>query len=72
MKIIDFGFAAPASKPLKMYCGTRSYMPPEIIDKMTYFGKQCDIWSLGVVLFKLVTGEYPFGGKFFFKLKTTL
>jgi MAP/microtubule affinity-regulating kinase len=50
VKIIDFGFAAPANKPLKMYCGTRSYMPPEIINKRTYLGRKCDIWSLGVVL----------------------
>jgi len=43
VKIIDFGFAAPASKPMKMYCGTRSYMPPEIINKRSYMGKPCDI-----------------------------
>jgi serine/threonine protein kinase len=62
VKIIDFGFAAPALHPLKMYCGTRSYMSPEIINKQTYMGKNSDIWSLGVVLYKLVTGEYAFGG----------
>ena len=43
VKIIDFGFAASAAKPLKMYCGTRSYMPPEIINKKAYMGKECDI-----------------------------
>ena len=43
VKIIDFGFAAPAGKALKMYCGTRSYMPPEIINKKSYMGKPCDI-----------------------------
>ena len=62
VKIIDFGFAVPASRPLKMYCGTRSYMPPEIIQKKTYEGKPCDVWSLGVVLYKLLVGDYPFGG----------
>jgi len=63
VKVIDFGFASTALEPLRMYCGTRSYMPPEIINKRNYMGKPCDIWSLGVVLFKLVTGTYPFGGE---------
>lgn len=64
VKIIDFGFAVPTDRSLKMYCGTRSYMPPEIINKATYQGKPCDVWSMGVVLFKLLTGDYPFGGEF--------
>ena len=63
VKIIDFGFACKAEKKLSMYCGTRSYMPPELINKFFYRGKPMDIWSLGVVLYKLVVGDYPFGGK---------
>lgn len=61
VKIVDFGFATSANNYHKMYCGTPSYMAPEIILKRSYLGSAVDIWSLGVVLFKLLTGEYPFG-----------
>lgn len=44
-----------------MYCGTKSYMPPELVRRIPYDGQAMDIWALGVVLFKLLTGEYPFG-----------
>jgi MAP/microtubule affinity-regulating kinase len=63
VKIIDFGFSVEAYHKLRMYCGTPSYMPPEMVNKKSYYGKPLDIWSLGVVLYKLLTGEYPFGGK---------
>ena len=61
IKIIDFGFACLNQDKLRMYCGTRSYMPPELMKRVPYDGKQMDIWALGVTLFKLLTGEYPFG-----------
>lgn len=62
VKIIDFGFACEAKERHKMYCGTPSYMAPEIVEKKLYFARPVDIWSLGVVLYKLLTGEYAFGG----------
>lgn len=60
--IIDFGFAIESHQKLRMYCGTPSYMPPEMVNKKAYLGKPLDIWSLAVVLYKLLTGDYPFGG----------
>lgn len=63
VKVIDFGFACEANERHKMYCGTPSYMAPEIVEKKLYFPKPTDIWSLGVVLYKLLTGDYIFGGK---------
>jgi MAP/microtubule affinity-regulating kinase len=66
VKIVDFGFAVETQKIHSMYCGTPSYMAPEIVNKLHYRGKPVDIWALGVVLYKLLTGEYPFGCKFFF------
>ena len=65
-KIVDFGFASETFTLQKMYCGTPSYMSPEILKKIPYDGKSADIWSLGVVLFKMLTGQYAFGGKHFF------
>lgn len=64
VKVIDFGFACEAADRQKMYCGTPSYMAPEIVEKRLYYSKPTDIWSLGVILYKLLTAEYVFGGKF--------
>ncbi len=64
VKIIDFGFADNTGRALHAYCGTPSYMAPEIIHKREYRGKEVDIWALGVILFKLLTGEYAFGSIF--------
>lgn len=38
-------------------------MAPEILTKQGYEGKPADVWSCGIVLFKLLTGFYPFKGK---------
>lgn len=62
VKIIDFGFACGTKDKHKMYCGTPSYMAPEIVEKKLYYAKPSDVWSLGVVFYKLLTGEYAFGG----------
>lgn len=64
VKIIDFGFACSANRIHSMYCGTPSYMPPEIVQKGSYYPKPVDVWTLGCVLYKLATSEYPFGGTF--------
>ncbi|KAL4432954.1 hypothetical protein ABPG74_014468 [Tetrahymena malaccensis] len=65
IKLIDFGFAIriPSDKKLNIFCGTPSYMSPEITKKREYFGKPADVWSLGVVLYALVCGRFPFKGK---------
>ena len=46
-----------------MYCGTPSYMAPEIINKIEYIGEKADMWALGVLLFVLLCGKFPFTGK---------
>ena len=63
VKIIDFGFACEANDLHRMYCGTPSYMAPEIVEKKHYLPKPTDVWSVGVVLYKLLSGEYAFGAE---------
>lgn len=65
IKLIDFGFAirVAADKKLNIFCGTPSYMAPEITKKKEYFGKPADVWSLGIVLYALVCSRFPFKGK---------
>ena len=46
-----------------MACGTPSYMPPEILKKKEYEGPPADMWSLGVVLYAMLHGCYPFRGQ---------
>ena len=55
IKIIDFGVSAPFDPSRKEaqvgdFCGTLSYMAPEILNISAYDHK-CDIWSIGVILF---------------------
>lgn len=62
VKIIDFGFSArcPPNKTLNFFCGTPSYMPPEIVQKKEYTGSPADVWSLGILLFTMLCGSFPF------------
>ena len=60
VKIIDFGFAVHSKEKLRIFCGTPSYMSPEIVSKRDYLGNAADIWATGVILFVLLTGFVPF------------
>jgi len=65
-KIGDMGLAKQmASSPDPTHqtmCGTPLYMAPEVITGAKYNYK-ADVWSLGALLFQILTGEYPFTGK---------
>ena len=65
IKLIDFGFSTcmPNDKKTKMFCGTPSYMAPEIVLKKEYCGPPADIWALGVLLFALLCGYFPYKGE---------
>jgi len=60
VKIIDFGFACISKDKLRVFCGTPSYMSPEIVSKKEYWGPAADIWACGVILFVMLTGNLPF------------
>lgn len=62
LHLLDFGFASNENIHFKdEYRGTAYYMAPEIRRGETYDGKQIDVFSLGVIIFALVAGLFPFG-----------
>ncbi|XP_034202883.1 serine/threonine-protein kinase ATG1a isoform X2 [Prunus dulcis] len=63
LKIGDFGFARslPPQDLADTLCGSPLYMAPEIIQNHKYDAK-ADLWSVGAILFQLVTGKPPFDG----------
>lgn len=61
VKITDFGYTAPNSEDLKnnVICGTPYWMAPELI-KGEHYGKEVDIWSLGILCLELAEGAPPY------------
>ena len=65
IKIIDFGFGMynPENKLQNFFCGTPNYMPPEISAKKCYIGQKADMWSLGILFYKMLCADFPFKGE---------
>ncbi|XP_029813246.1 mitogen-activated protein kinase kinase kinase 11 [Suricata suricatta] len=62
LKITDFGLAREWHKTTQMSAaGTYAWMAPEVI-KASTFSKGSDVWSFGVLLWELLTGEVPYRG----------
>ena len=62
IKIIDLGFSIEAgpNEKLNFYCGTPSYMDPDLARKAPYLGTAADVWACGVILFTMLTSILPF------------
>lgn len=62
VRLVDFGFAlvVNAKKGEHERCGTPHYIAPEVLGGD--YNRQCDVWSLGVSLFQILTGDVPFTG----------
>lgn len=64
LKLCDFGVSRFVKKgqTINEQCGTPAYIAPEIIRDKGYEGCYPDLWSMGVLLYALVTGTVPFKG----------
>ena len=59
-KLIDFGFSSKCGEKLKNFCGTPPYMSPEIAARVPYYGEPADMWALGILLYMMLFGKFPF------------
>ena len=72
LKLIDFGLSRREQSAVTLGVGTPDYMAPELLGATAdfdalkqrkegkYDAKACDVWAMGVLLYLLVTGKYPF------------
>uniref|UniRef100_W5L7K1 Serine/threonine kinase 33 n=1 Tax=Astyanax mexicanus TaxID=7994 RepID=W5L7K1_ASTMX len=63
-QVTDFGLSVQkggvgSENMLQATCGTPTYMAPEVINGHQY-SQQCDVWSIGVIMYTLLCGEPPF------------
>lgn len=63
VKIIDFGTSRRINENHAMHgvFGTSFYLAPEVIEGE--YSEKCDVWSLGIILYMLLSGVPPFDGE---------
>jgi serine/threonine protein kinase len=82
IKVLDFGIStrvgnaeptnARAFTVTSAHLGSPQYMSPEQIRSRMNVDERTDIWSLGVILYELLTGKPPFGGSTLFALSVAI
>lgn len=62
INIIDFGFSVfdQENQRSNKLCGTPNYMAPEMFDESNFDLFKADVWAMGVVFYKVFSGNYPF------------
>lgn len=62
LKVIDFGFSIhlDPQKKLSRCLGTPLYLAPEMVEKELYSPFKVDVWALGILIYCLLTGRFPF------------
>jgi hypothetical protein len=64
IKIIDFGLATihgPNDPPMTALAGSAFTLAPEVLKRS--YGRECDLWSVGVIAYFLLTSQVPFNAK---------
>lgn len=65
LKLVDFGFAkrfSGKSHKTRTNCGTPAYIAPEILKALSY-SYEVDVWSFGVLMVEILSGQSPFEGE---------
>jgi len=72
--IIDFGLAGNLQKMKEYHLeGTIKYAPPELMSGSNLHADPAfDVWTLGVLLYRLVSGIYPFEGQNYGEIKKSI
>ena len=62
LKIVDFGIfgSNKVSSPEKSNAGSLKYMPPEVLIGFNESTPKIDIWAIGIMLYALMMGNFPF------------
>ena len=61
--LTDFGLSKENmtdTSRAKSLCGTAEYLAPEVLERERNYGKSCDWWSFGCVIYEMLTGHPPF------------
>lgn len=63
IRLIDFGWASEFSKDLPPVAGTQAYLPPEIYNDKRVDAEALTVWTIGAVLYILLTGIWETDGQ---------